>query len=183
MANNRWYHRPEGESAKEREVIEMIGRIVVAWGAADSVLSKLWWHLAFQAGGEIDRDKAYRSTLDDKLKALRRFVPSNGGRRDAQLTRLETLIPDFKEDRHALAHGYVGMTARGPAAINLRNDRLALAIDLPSLHAWSAYIADIAHQMLEEETIHYYRSDDRIFLADPVAPAPFVRTELPGWPN
>ena len=82
MKKDRWYHRPEGESAAEREIFELVGRIVIAWGAIDTVLSKLWWHLAFEAGGEIDRDRAYRSTLDDKIKEIRKLVAKDGSRRD-----------------------------------------------------------------------------------------------------
>ena len=178
----RWYHRPDGESAAEREIVELVGRIVIAWGAIDTVMAKLWWHLAFEAGQEIDRDRAYRATLDDKLKAIRKLVLRDGGRRDFQLHRLEVGIPEYKDDRHALAHGYIGMTARGPAAINLRTDRAAMAIDLPSLHAWSAFFADVAHQMYEEETVRYYRGEERLYLPDPLEPPPHKRTPIPGWP-
>lgn len=183
MSNDKWYHCPEGESAAERQVVETVGRIVIAWGATDTVLSKLWWHLAFEAGQAIDRDRAYRSTLDDKLKGIRKLVQRDGSRRDLQLQKVEAAVPDFKEDRHALAHGYVAMTARGPAAINMRTDRTAMALDLPSLLAWSAYIADVAHQMYEEETVQYYRGETRIYLPDPERPPTHVRTPIPGWPQ
>lgn len=51
-----FYNRFEHESGRETKMYETIGRIIVAWGAAENALAKLWWHLAFQDGMELDRD-------------------------------------------------------------------------------------------------------------------------------
>lgn len=178
----RFYHRSAADGSRVSEMYETIGRIVVAWGAAETVLAKLWFYKAFEVGTELRPEKLYRAKTADKLKALRRLIPSDGGRADVQLQRIEAAMPDLEPDRHALVHGYLSMTAKGPAALNLSNDRLALAIDLPGLLAWAIYLADVSHQLYEEATVRLYRGDDRLFLPDPVAPTPYVRSAVDGWP-
>lgn len=176
----RFYHLSAADGPRVAEMYETIGRIVVAWGAAETVLAKLWFHEAFEAGTELRPDKLYSAKTADKLKALRKLIPNNGSRADVQLGRIEAAMPDLEPDRHALVHGYLAMTAKGPAVLNLRNDRLAFAIDLPALLAWAIYIADVAHQMFEEATVHVYRGLDELRLPDPVPPPPYTRTSVGG---
>lgn len=172
----RFYHPSKADGQRTLEMYETIGRIVVAWGAAETVLAKLWFHKAFEAGKELRPEKLYSAKTADKLKALRRLIPRDDSRADVQLQRIETAMPDLEPDRHALVHGYLSITAKGPAVLNLRNDRLAFAIDLPSLLAWAVYLADVAHQLYEEATVRIYRGEDRILQPDPVPPPPYTRT-------
>ncbi len=179
----RFYHQNADDPAHWRLMFEQIGRIIVAWGAAENALAKLWWHMAFNAGKELSRNKVYIAPIAEKLKELRKLVPYDGSRTDMQLARVEAVMPDLELDRHALVHGYLSMTAKGPAVLNLRNDRLAFAIDLPGFLAWAIFLADVAHQLYEEATVHIYHGQDRILLPDPIQPAPYERSILSGWPE
>lgn len=178
----RFYHRSDADGPHTTAMYETIGRIVIAWGAAETVLAKMWWHAAFESGEELQPDKLYNATTTNKLKALRKLIPDDGTRADAQLQRIEGAMLDLEPDRHALVHGYLSITAKGPAVLNLRNDRLAFAIDLPSLLAWATFFADVAHQLYEEAAVRLYRGEDRIYLPDPVEPPPYIRTTVSGWP-
>lgn len=173
-----FYKQFEHESARDKAMYETIGRIVVAWGATDSALAKLWWHKAFESGVELPRDKVYRALLGDKLKALRKLIPTDGSRADQQLARLEEMLPILETDRHALVHGYLGLTAKGPASINLRTDHATFAADLKPLFEWSVYLADVAHQLFGEATCAIYSGLDRIYLPDPERPATYMRETL-----
>lgn len=178
----RFYHRSDADGPRIQEMYETIGRIVVAWGAAETVLAKLWFHTAFDSGKELRPDKLYSAKTTDKLKALRKLIPNDGSRADLQLRRIEAAMLDLEPDRHALVHGYLSITAKGPAVLNLRNDRLAFAIDLPGLLAWAIFFADVAHQLYEEATVRLYRGEDRIYLPDPIEPPAYTRTTVGGWP-
>jgi len=178
----RFYHRSDSDGSNVARMYETIGRIVVAWGSAETVLAKTWWHRAFEAGAELRRDKVYRAPTSEKLAELRKLIPSDGSRADLQLQRLEAAMPDLEADRHALVHGYLSMTAKGPAVVNLRNDKLAFAIDLPGFSQWSVYVADVAHQLYEEATVSIYRGEERLLLPDPVPPPPYIRSSVAGWP-
>lgn len=178
----RFYHWSVSEGPHIQEMYAAIGRIVVAWGAAETVLAKMWWHKAFEAGTELDPGKLYNARTTDKFKALRKLIPSDGARPDIQLQRIERPMLDLEPDRHALVHGYLSMTAKGPAVLNLRNDRLAFAIDLPGLLVWAIFFADVAHQLYEEATVRLYRGEDRIYLPDPIKPPVYARTMVSGWP-
>ncbi|GEM71118.1 hypothetical protein SAQ01S_08840 [Sphingomonas aquatilis NBRC 16722] len=179
----RFYHLSLADGPRVAEMYQTIGRIVVAWGAAETVLAKLWFHKALEAGKEMRSDKVYSATTSGKLKALRKLIPVDGSRADVQLQRVESAMPDLEPDRHALVHGYLSVTAKGLAVLNLRNDRLAFAIDLPALLAWAIYLADVAHQMFEEATVHTYRGANKLRLPDPVPPLPYIRTSVEGWPR
>jgi len=175
-----FYKQFDGESVRDKAMYETIGRIVVAWGAAESALAKFWWHRSFESGRELSRDKVYRAPLAEKLSATRKLTPADGSRADQQLAILEGAFPNLESDRHALVHGYLGFTAKGPASINLRNDHATCAVDLDELFEWSVYLADVAHQLHREATSAIYSGEERIFVPDPTAPAPYVRTVIPG---
>lgn len=175
-----YYKQFEHESAQDKEMYATIGRIVVAWGAAESVLAKLWWHKAFLSGVELSSNKVYRAPISEKLKSIRKLTPRDENRADLQLRQLERGFPELDADRHALVHGYLGITSKGPASINLRTDHTTFAGDLKPLLAWSVYLADVAHQSFGEATCAIYRGVDRIYLPDPEVPPRYVRANVAG---
>jgi len=175
-----FYKQFDGESASDTKMYQTIGRVIVAWGAAENALAKLWWHKSFERGRELSRDKIYRAPLSEKLAQLRKLTPADGDRPDVQLARLERAFPNLEPDRHALVHGYLGFTAKGPASINLRNAHATCAVDLDQLFEWSVFLADVAHQLHAEATCAIYSGVERVFLPDPVEPAPYERTSVPG---
>lgn len=169
----RFYRQYPDDPSHWREMLERVGRIVITWGAMENALAKLWWHLAFEAGRELDPEKVYREPLSGKIAKIRKLVPRDGARRDLQLARIEAAVLVVEPDRHALVHGYLGLTSRGPASVNLKDGHRTYGDRLPLLKEWAEYLADVAHQLHEEATCHIYRGVDQIFLPDPVEPAAY----------
>jgi len=148
-----------------------IGRFITDVASAETVVGKLWWHQAFEAGSPLPADRVQGAGMQTKLKELRRLVPG-GSRLAQQCAGLELGYSRVSVARHTLAHGFTSQAGLSPFALNLKNDHQVLISELPLLMPWADYLCRLAIQAYGDATRGIYQAEPDMPPLAPIVTAP-----------
>ncbi|WP_198354085.1 hypothetical protein [Sphingomonas sp. MA1305] len=166
----------EGEELDDQECA-LVGRIILSVAAAESVVSKIWWHFSFVAGETLEPERCQKRPMSEKLQALRKLIPQDGRRTDQQLSLIIEAFSYIEDDRHALVHGYPAVTVEGGVVLNLRQNYHVWAGDLPPLCDWARHLRHVSFQMYVDATRGIYEAETAMPPLEPlpVPPGKFAR--------